>query len=1007
MKKLITLASILFSFSYLHSQNVGIGNNAPGTKLDVSGAITHRETSVAVVSNAATIPANVSQVQLTGAATATITLTAPAAPPNAGQVLVIYNNTTGGFSATYGSTSIPSGAAVEFIYSSGAWVATASPASGSGNYVQNRTTQQPSSDFNVSNTGTVGTTFTAGTSVTAPTVQGSTAASGTLTLKSTSSTTKPAAGILMTDNIASTSTTTGTAVVTGGVGVSGNVNAGGTITAGGSAILGTGINGGYYQDGTNGAYRSIVSSATTNGFYIQSNAGATTTMYVGLGGTYNGNVGIGTTTPAAGLQLFQDKYSLYGPNSTWSSYLRVGGNGNVDNNASVVTTNGNLHLDASSVGPGTAMYLNFYKGTGGINFGNGATGVIGSVDATGYLTMNNAINSAIGYRVNGAAPSGQYLRGNGTNFVSSAIQPGDLSGAISGSTNRIPKFTGANSLGNSQTTDDGTNIVFAPVGYSYFSQGTVYAQSTIIARGGVNNDGGTLTLTGSSGVVNAGSSYLQVAGKYVVDGTDAWLRINQQNSYSNGTYTPYFLRTDGGFASGGIGGLGGGTINASGVIRGAGFQDANGNQVIDNGGGWHRSYGATGWYNGTYAGGWWMQDASYLRTYNDRQIFASGGMIIQGTASTAYGTNATIYANNANTNGGGVMISDDGGFFDYNDGPVTYRGSTGLKIVSNSTTYNTLFSMYDQNGTGPSDKPVSSSTAAWGLLGQSGLGWWQIWGYSFNNASARDKKKDINAVSGSLSDLVMSDLDKLHPYMYRYKEETDEWKPGYEAKYRPGLHMGLILDESPDYIKSQSFDGVDIYAVATLGVAAGKANRDEIKQIKQSIGLNDETMTVQDFGSKQMSGAEMFVSFGSDFSAKLGNEIPSVTVTSNTPGTTLAITEKTSKGFKVVSSSLQAVSFDYIAMAKVKNNMAEKKEAIPSEVMSRVHVSDDVRTKAKGWWDAAPQREKEREDKERAAAKVIQEQQAKKFAVKGDPAKESLEQQKKYPASVALPAPMK
>lgn len=40
--------------------NVGVGTITPGTILDVNGAITNRETAVAVASNAATIPANVS-----------------------------------------------------------------------------------------------------------------------------------------------------------------------------------------------------------------------------------------------------------------------------------------------------------------------------------------------------------------------------------------------------------------------------------------------------------------------------------------------------------------------------------------------------------------------------------------------------------------------------------------------------------------------------------------------------------------------------------------------------------------------------------------------------------------------------------------------------------------------------------------------------------------------------------------------------------------------------------
>jgi hypothetical protein len=62
----------------------------------------------------------------------------------------------------------------------------------------------------------------------------------------------------------------------------------------------------------------------------------------------------------------------------------------------------------------------------------------------------------------------------------------------------------------------------------------------------------------------------------------------------------------------------------------------------------------------------------------------AGGLYTAGTASTLYGATASIYANNANAYGGGIMISDDGGFFDYNDGPVTFNGSTGLRIAGNN-----------------------------------------------------------------------------------------------------------------------------------------------------------------------------------------------------------------------------------------------------------------------------------------------------------------------------------
>ncbi|WP_330747393.1 beta strand repeat-containing protein [Chryseobacterium sp. CP-77] len=103
--------------------NLGLGLIAPGTTLDVNGAITNRETALAVAGNAVTIPANVSLVQLTGAATSAVVITAPAAP-NPGQRLIVYNNTTGGFGAALGGVTIPNGKALEYVYSNSGWRST-------------------------------------------------------------------------------------------------------------------------------------------------------------------------------------------------------------------------------------------------------------------------------------------------------------------------------------------------------------------------------------------------------------------------------------------------------------------------------------------------------------------------------------------------------------------------------------------------------------------------------------------------------------------------------------------------------------------------------------------------------------------------------------------------------------------------------------------------------------------------------------------------------------------
>ncbi len=124
-KKLLVGLLLVNLSVYAQKGNVGINTSNPGTTLDINGAITTRESSLAVTGNAATIPSNVSQVQLTGAATATVAISAPNAP-NAGQRLIVYNNTTGGFGATLNGTTIPNGKIQEFVFTNSSWRSTAS-----------------------------------------------------------------------------------------------------------------------------------------------------------------------------------------------------------------------------------------------------------------------------------------------------------------------------------------------------------------------------------------------------------------------------------------------------------------------------------------------------------------------------------------------------------------------------------------------------------------------------------------------------------------------------------------------------------------------------------------------------------------------------------------------------------------------------------------------------------------------------------------------------------------
>lgn len=60
--------------------------------------------------------------------------------------------------------------------------------------------------------------------------------------------------------------------------------------------------------------------------------------------------------------------------------------------------------------------------------------------------------------------------------------------------------------------------------------------------------------------------------------------------------------------------------------------------------GWLRTVGATGWYNETYYGGWYMTDSTWLRAYNNKQIYT--GSTSADAIHTAGGMNASgrIYA---------------------------------------------------------------------------------------------------------------------------------------------------------------------------------------------------------------------------------------------------------------------------------------------------------------------------------------------------------------------------
>jgi len=164
-----------------------------------------------------------------------------------------------------------------------------------------------------------------------------------------------------------------------------------------------------------------------------------------IGGTIAGASDYGTLLRSDANDTFTgnlanngNNYITFGPNSSWSRYLRVGGNGYQGSStvANIATTNGNLHLDAAS--GGFATYLNYYAGTVGVGFGNGSSAAVAWMGPDGDLWKGSSDNNGSKYWHAGNDGSGSGLDADTLDGVNSGsflrsdsndIYTGTLTGA--------------------------------------------------------------------------------------------------------------------------------------------------------------------------------------------------------------------------------------------------------------------------------------------------------------------------------------------------------------------------------------------------------------------------------------------------------------------------------------------------------------------------------------------------------------------------------------------------
>ncbi|QOR59259.1 hypothetical protein [uncultured phage cr112_1] len=134
--------------------------------------------------------------------------------------------------------------------------------------------------------------------------------------------------------------------------------------------------------------------------------------------------------------------------------------------------------------------------------------------------------------------------------------------------------------------------------------------------------------------------------------------------------------------------------------------------------GWLRTVGATGWYNETYDGGWWMTDSTWLRAYGNKQIYT--GSVSSDAIHTAGGMNASgrIYAGSYMQAMGGLNIA----------GILNSTGANGFNI----------YATFHGNGQhGGIEIGASDNVFGIGVHSNDHMYWW--WTYSGSIGSSSNK----------------------------------------------------------------------------------------------------------------------------------------------------------------------------------------------------------------------------------------------------------------------------
>ena len=375
--------------------------------------------------------------------------------------------------------------------------------------------------------------------------------------------------------------------------------------------------------------------------------------------TTSGRFGIGTTTPNAKLSIGNnvatgalDNYNeyqilLYDSNSATTSYgLGVRGNTFVTNSAQ------NHDFDVQGVNFARLSNAIGSTGTAGLKLGNNST-------PWQSLVMDGSTSAkSLGILYGGSADNLMLLTRYGDNAGAWEANPYSFDMDAPGGGFVVDGSANLYTAGNYTINNTAPTLVFQDTDHR---NGAIHVNSNVMYfLSGNGNNGASWTMNGS-----------------------VWpLSLNMNDDTA----------TFGGPVSLAEGNL---ILNSHAVVGSAGT-------VLDANGGWVRTYGASGWFNGTYLGGIYMADTTWVRTYNNKSIWSdnvigsangftagyngtfppTGGAIIAGDV--GIGTSSVkSRLDIADSNGAGAMtLGTSGAFIGYN---AYYNG--GWKYKTNGYGY--------------------------------------------------------------------------------------------------------------------------------------------------------------------------------------------------------------------------------------------------------------------------------------------------------------------------------